>query len=103
MKKEEDNTVEWRAAMSAYNRWSSPGVKGAGAGAALGQGLFLGLPDLRFLIFDANPSSVTGARENWVVEATVEVSLCLESLLGPNLVQKAVGMRVRTNHSHGIY
>jgi hypothetical protein len=94
-------TVEWRAAMLACKRWSSPGVKGAGA--ALGQGLFLGLPDLRFLIFDANPSSVTGAREKWVVEATVEVSLCLESLLGPNLVQKAVGMRVCTNHSHGIY
>lgn len=98
--------------MLASEMWSSPGVKGAGA--ALGQGLFLGTPDLRFLKFDANPSTVTGAEKNgsWNRRRTCcghgkhtgwAASLCLESLLGPNLVQKAVRIRVCANHSHRIY
>jgi hypothetical protein len=39
-------------------RWSMPGVKGA----ALGQGLFLGLPICDFSFSPANPSSLTGAK-----------------------------------------
>ena len=62
MRKEKKITVEWTAAMLATEMWSSSGVKGVEA--ALGQGLFLGTPDLRFLKFDANPSTVTGARKN---------------------------------------